>query len=144
MVWTFYAPRQILVLGPSRLSVVLLTSRGLSSEVLIRPVGWLKSATGSEVVVAFIVVSVTESFYGVESLTPCPTPNLEDQVLILVWALPCTLLDLVEPSRYSAQGSMRHASLPPRRQGNNILNGSVLFTLSLYVNMGILALYIIP
>lgn len=72
MVRTFHAARRMLVLGPSRLSVILLTSRGLSSEVVIQPVGWLKSAIGSMVVLTFIVVSVTRVFvfYGVELFAP--------------------------------------------------------------------------
>ena len=59
MVRTFHAARRMVVLGPSRLSVVLLTSRGLSSEGVIQPVGWVKSTMGSMVVVAFLDVSVT-------------------------------------------------------------------------------------
>lgn len=42
------------------------TSRGLSSEIVIWPVGWLKFTTGANV-----VVFITEFFYGVGPLTLC-------------------------------------------------------------------------
>ena len=46
-------------MGPSRLSFTLLTScGGLSSEVVIRQVGWLDSTEGSNLKVLFLV-SVT-------------------------------------------------------------------------------------
>ena len=45
------------------------TSRGLSSEIVIWPVGWLKFTTGANVVVV-----ITEFFYGVWPLPLCWTP----------------------------------------------------------------------
>lgn len=49
------------------------------------PGAWLESTAGSEVVrVRQRFRNTVEFFYGLESLAPRPTPNLEHQVLIFV------------------------------------------------------------
>lgn len=105
MVQTFDAPRQIWVLGQSRLSVILLTSFKFSSEIVIWPVGWLKSAAGSEVIVALVVVSIIECFFlrgGVVSIMINPKPGGPGTDLSLTSTLHPA--DLVQHSQYCAQG----------------------------------------
>lgn len=54
---------------------------------------WLEFPIGPQVLVgSFVAVSVTSCcFSGMGLLTPRPTLNLEDQVLLFVCPLPCTL-----------------------------------------------------
>lgn len=73
---------------------------------------WLEFLIGPQVLVdSFVAVSVTSCcFPGMGLLTPRPTHNLEDQVLLFVYPLPCNLPGLVSPGRslsphlYSSQG----------------------------------------
>lgn len=72
-------------------AVVLLVSRGVSSEVAMRSIGWLKSVIGSIVVVTFVVVSVTRVFItGWHNFKP-EGPGVD----LYLPSIPCKLPDLL-------------------------------------------------